>query len=129
MELKKSARPEEQLLSAVVVLAIEDACLSPIKKSSKKYVMNQYAYSAHRFLFEHSDAYLELINIDPKSFRERLVEQMNDRTHNRPFDITDRLNLVAERKKRMFRVNQKLYTEKSITEMPTEEDEDDDNDI
>jgi hypothetical protein len=124
MELKKYARPEEQLLSAVIVLAIEDACLPPIKKQPKKYVMHQHAYTAYRFLFEHSGAYLELINIDPKSFREKLVGQMNDRTHNRPFDITDRLNLIAERKKRMFRMNQKLYAKGSVTEIPTEEDED-----
>lgn len=127
--MKRTTRPEEQLLSAVIAQAIEDACLPPVKRERKQYGMNQHAYTAHRFLFEHSDAYLELINIDPKSFREKLVTQLNDRTHNRPFDITDRLNLVAERRKRMFKINQKLYADKSSVGVFTEEENEDDDDV
>jgi hypothetical protein len=122
----KSSRPEEQLISAVIALAIEDACLSPIRKPSKQYAMNQHAYTAFRFLFEHSDHYLQLVNIDPKSFRERLVNQLTDYTHNRPFDISNRPNMIAERRKRMFKINQKLYAKGIVIEMPSEEEEDDD---
>ena len=123
MNQAKSIRPEEQLISAVIALAIEDACLPPIRKPSKQYAMNQHAYTAFRFLFEHGDYYLQLVNIDPKSFRERLVKQLTDLTHNRPFDISSRPNIIAERRKRMVRVNQKLYAQGIVMEMPTEEDE------
>lgn len=56
-----------RLLSAVVVLAIRDSC------SASGNRINEHARSGVDFLFEHSDGYLELLDINPKQFKERLL--------------------------------------------------------
>lgn len=56
-----------RMLSAVVGLAIRDACAingSRFRDDTR---------TAISFLFEHSDGYLEMLDIDPKQFRERLL--------------------------------------------------------
>ena len=57
-----------RLLSAVVVLSLRDACQTP-----GKYHLGDMPRSALNFLFESSDVYLSLLDIDPKQFRKRLV--------------------------------------------------------
>ncbi len=57
-----------RLLSAVVVLAIRDACQHPKEKR-----LGDLPRSALNFLFEDSDGYLTLLDIDPEQFRKRLV--------------------------------------------------------
>jgi len=75
-----------RLLAAVVVTAIKDACFGPKSK-----ILYRDAASAFSFLFEHSDYYLFLLDIDPQQFRVRLVEYV----HNKntavplPYSLTD----------------------------------------
>jgi hypothetical protein len=120
----QNARPEEQLLSAVVALAIEDACLPPTRSLDKKtLVMNRHAFTAYRFLFTHSDPYLELLNIDPKSFRERILVQLQDLTHNRPFNVSNRPDDIISRRKRMFKMNHHLYHQKGMKDSFVEDED------
>ena len=56
-----------RLLSAVVGLAIRDACLVNGRH------LGENTRTGLSFLFENSDGYLELLDINPKQFRERLL--------------------------------------------------------
>jgi hypothetical protein len=61
----------KRLLSAVVSLAVRDACQTPGKK-----MLNQLPRDALDFLFNTSDGYLEWLDFDPEQFRKRLVNTM-----------------------------------------------------
>jgi len=127
MTTAKNIRPEEKLLSAIVALAIEDVCLAPVKSENRKNLtLSYHAYTAYRFLFEHGDLYLELLNIDPPTFRKRLLRQLLDSRTNRPFDTTDKENFTISRRKRFFRANHKLYHRVETQEIFKELEETDD---
>lgn len=58
-----------RLLSAVVALALRDAChIHGIARLAEN------TRSAFNFIFMHSDGYLHLLDIDPDQFRNRLIE-------------------------------------------------------
>jgi len=139
MEIKANARPEEKLLSAVIALAIDDACLPPIKiavRGGKKVVvMSHHAFTAYRFLFFDGDGYYAALDMDPSEFKRRLMSQMTDLNTSRPFDTVRRNIDIIGRRKRMFKLNHKLYVQNrfrgNFVEEPNneqEEKEDDDND-
>jgi hypothetical protein len=137
MEIKASNRPEEKLLSAVIALAIDDACLPPIEivgKGKKKIiVMSHNAYTAYKFLFVDGDGYYAALNMDPIEFKKRLMSQMTDLETNRPFDNVRRTTDVIGRRKRLFKLNHSLYVRGQIRGNFKEEvnmkfGEDDDND-
>lgn len=113
MEIKSSTRPEEKLLSAVIALAIEDACLPPIEiptnKNKKTIVMSHHAYTAYRFLFYDGDGYYAALDIDPAEFKKRLMSQLTDLSTNKPFDAVKRTTDLIGRRKRMFKLNHSLY--------------------
>jgi hypothetical protein len=108
-----STRPEEKLLSAVIALAIDDVCLPPIKvvvKGGKKVVvMCHNAQTAYRFLFFDGDGYYAALDMDPVETKKRLISQLTDLSTARPFSITKRTIDIIGRRKRMFKLNHKLY--------------------
>lgn len=98
--------PEEKLLSAVIAQAIEDVCLRPIKGANKRYQMDPEANTAYDFLFvQKRNTYLELLNIDVEVFKRRLFEQLLDPKTNKPFEDSNRQNLLISTKKRAFKMN------------------------
>lgn len=115
--MRTNTQPEERLLSAVVTLAIHDACLPPIKitivvkeKKKKVPVLCHLAQTAYEFLFKGgADGYYAALNMDPVETKKRLMEQLCDYSHNKPFDITDKKNELLSRKKRLFKLNHRLY--------------------
>jgi len=76
----------KRLLAAVVVTAIKDACYGPKSK-----ILYSDTASAFSFLFEHSDFYLSLLDIDPQQFRVRLVEYASNKNVAKPlpYSLTD----------------------------------------
>lgn len=72
-----------RLLSAVVSLAVRDACQTPGKR-----MLNQMPRHALDFLFNHSDGYLELLDFDPEQFRKKLVSVMYMKNPNPPFSLS-----------------------------------------
>ena len=115
--MKTNTQPEERLLSAVITLAIHDACLPPVKitivknaKKKKVLVLCHNAQTAYTFLFTGgADGYYAALNMDPVETKKRLIEQLCNFTHNRPFDTTTKNNELLSRKKRMFKLNHRLY--------------------
>ena len=78
------------LIAAVIVTAIKDACDSRENGSLE----------AINFLFNHADGYLELMDIDPGSFKSHLVEQMKQ---------SGQFLSVNEGDKRYFRRNYDFF--------------------
>jgi hypothetical protein len=115
--MNTDTQPEERLLSAVVTLAINDACLPPVKittivkKRKKKVPVLCYnAQSAYTFLFNGgADGYYAALNMDPVETKKRLMQQLCDFTHNKPFSLTDKNNELINKKKRLFKLNHRLY--------------------
>lgn len=117
-----SGRPEEKLLSAVIALAVEDVCLPPIQitaienvrdyeKKKKVVVLSGLAESAYNFLFCNGvDGYCAALDMDPGEFRIRLKMQLLDTKTNRPFDLSNKPNELTSRRKRMFRLNNDLFS-------------------
>jgi hypothetical protein len=103
--------PEEKLLSAVIVQALEDVCLKPTKDANRKYRLVHNARTAYEFLFVNSNIYLELLNIDTDAFRRKILTQLYDMSTNRPFDLSKRDNPIINRRKRCFQRNHKIYQE------------------
>lgn len=63
--------PERQLLSAIVAKAITDATMPPPPNTP----IHPYARSALEYLFSNDvDLYLELLDIDPEAFKERITK-------------------------------------------------------
>jgi hypothetical protein len=116
--IRTDIKPEEKLLSAVVALAVDDVCLRPIKietKGGKKIVvMCHNAYTAYRFLFFDGDGYYAALNMDPVETKKRLMSQLTDLSTTRPFSTTKRTVDIIGRRKRMFKINHKLYIQGRI---------------
>lgn len=117
--MRTNTQPEERLLSAVVTLAIYDACLPPVKinviekgKKKKVNVLCHNAYTAYIFLFNGgADGYYAALDMEPTETKKRLMEQLCDFSHNKPFDTTDRNNELISKKKRLFKLNHRLYND------------------
>ena len=114
--MNREKMPEERLLGAVVSLAIQDVCLPPIKltleNKNKVFVVSHHAQSAYEFLFRgHGDGYYAALDMDAAETKKRLLRLLSDLSHNKPFDSTNKNIDLILRKKRMFRLNHKLYGE------------------
>jgi len=114
--MNREKMPEERLLGAVVSLAIHDVCLPPIKltleNKNKVFVVSHHAQSAYEFLFRgHGDGYYAALDMDAAETKKRLLRLLSDLSHNKPFDSTNKNIDLILRKKRMFRLNHKLYGE------------------
>jgi hypothetical protein len=114
--MNREKMPEERLLSAVVSLAIQDVCLPPIKiileNKKKTLVLSHHAQSAYEFLFGgHGDGYYAALDMDAAETKKRLLHLLSDVSHNKPFDGTSKNIDLISRKKRIFRLNHKLYGE------------------
>ena len=93
--------PEQRLLAAVVSLAMRDTTAEPVKVG-KHLEVNNDAASALDFLFtDASDAFLDLLDFNPQTFRKKLLEVMNDTS---PKDIP-----FKSQQRRAFRINYKLW--------------------
>jgi len=94
--------PEQSLISAVIALAVRDACIPPFK--DEKYLkMTWDCTTAHDFLWTESlDSYLHWLNIDVDYFRRNLIKTMED-------DSEKTIGLFYPRDRRAFRVNKKLW--------------------
>lgn len=108
--------PEERLLSAVVSLAIQDVCLPPIhivlENKKKILVLSYHAQTAYEFLFcGHGDGYFAALDMDPSETKKRLIYLLSNLSDNKPFDSTNKNIDLISRKKRMFKLNHKLYAE------------------
>lgn len=99
--MRVADRSAVQLLSAVVSLAIKDACLAPIKNERGDYDKPKIdAFTGIEFLFEHSDFYLDLLDIAPDTFRTQLLKQMYS---------YGKLKDFTERDKKFFKWNYKYW--------------------
>jgi len=74
----------KRLLSAVVALAVRDAC-----QPSGSKMLNQLSKNALEFLFYTSDGYLEWLDIEAEQFRKRLVGIMYTKNKNPPFSLSE----------------------------------------
>ena len=88
-------RAHQKLLWAVVTLAVQDACKSPLCMGNdfSPTVPQPDAQSAIRFLMtEHSDGYFMWLNVDGAQFRKRLVEFMYKKEKTPMFRDIERRN-------------------------------------
>jgi hypothetical protein len=94
--------PEQSLISAVVALAVRDACIPPFK-DEKHLKMAWDCTTAHDFLWTESlDSYLHWLNIDVEYFRRNLIKTMGD-------DSEKTIGLFYPKDRRAFRINKKLW--------------------
>ena len=104
-ESKSHTLPEHRLLFSVVVLAVRDSCLAPIKE--KPIRMQWDAVTAHDFIWlDGIDSYLHYINIDVDWFRNALIKLMSN-------DREGQVNGFTSEDRRNFRINKKLWDEQS----------------
>ena len=96
LNYKAQGTANSRLLSAVVALAVQDAQLPP-RKTGKIRIPTDEAISAIYFLFQHSDSYLNLLDIDPEQFRDRLLKLM--------FEMNKKVVQFESFKRRNFRYN------------------------
>jgi hypothetical protein len=96
LDYKAQGTANRRLLSAVVALAVQDAQLKP-RRMGRLRIPSDEAISAIYFLFQHSDNYLNLLDIDPQQFRERLLKLM--------FDMNKKVSQFEPIKRRNFRYN------------------------
>lgn len=96
LDYKAQGTANRRLLAAVVALAVQDAQSSP-RKMGKVRIPTDAAISAIYFLFQHSDSYLNLLDIDPQQFRYRLLNLM--------FDMNKKVPQFDPIKRRHFRYN------------------------
>lgn len=89
-----------RLLSAVIGLAIHDACLAPFAES-KDLRLHSEAKDALEFLFysEQCEKYLMVMDIEPTTFRRCLLDAMH---RDKIFDVSDT-------KLRSLRMNYKIF--------------------
>lgn len=89
--------PERRLLSAVVALAVHDACATPLIKNSKATGITADAKTALAFLFGKGlDAYALWLDFDPDQFRQNLLT-MRPGKH------------LSDNERRNFKANYKLW--------------------
>ena len=98
-------KAHRRLLSAVVGLAIRDACLV-----NGRY-LGENTRTGLSFLFENSDGYLELLDINPKQFRERLLEIAFAGPNSKKKYIA--VNLSQDERDRFARNYRRWWNEKS----------------
>lgn len=96
LDYKAQGTANRRLLSAVVALAVQDAQSKP-RRMGRLRIPTDEAISAIYFLFQHSDNYLNLLDIDPQQFRERLLKLM--------FDMNKKITQFDPIKRRNFRYN------------------------
>jgi hypothetical protein len=96
LDYKAQGTANRRLLAAVVALAVQDAQSRP-RKMGRVRIPTDEAISAIYFLFQHSDNYLSLLDIDPQQFRERLLKLM--------FDMNNKIKQFEPIKRRNFRYN------------------------
>jgi len=96
LDYKAQGTANRRLLAAVVALAIQDAQLTP-RRMGRLRIPADEAISAIYFLFQHSDNYLSLLDIDPQQFRERLLKIM--------FEMNKKVLQFEPIKRRNFRYN------------------------
>lgn len=96
LDYKAQGTANRRLLAAVVALAIQDAQSKP-RRMGRIRIPTDEAISAIYFLFQHSDSYLNLLDIDPQQFRERLLKLM--------FDMNKKIIQFDPIKRRNFRYN------------------------
>ena len=96
LDYRAQGTANSRLLSAVVALAVQDAQLAP-RKIGKIRIPTDESISAIYFLFQHSDSYLNLLDIDPEQFRDRLLKLM--------FEMNKKVVQFESSKRRNFRYN------------------------
>jgi hypothetical protein len=96
LDYRAQGAANRKLLSAVVALAIQDAQSKP-RRMGRLRIPTDEAISAIYFLFQHSDTYLSILDIDPQQFRERLLKLM--------FDMNKKVSQFEPIKRRNFRYN------------------------
>ena len=96
LDYKAQGPANRRLLAAVVALAIQDAQSKP-RRLGRLRIPTDEAISAIYFLFQHSDNYLNLLDINPQQFRERLLKLM--------FDMNKKIIRFDPIKRRNFRYN------------------------
>jgi len=101
----------KRLLAAVVVMAIKDACYGPRSK-----ILYSDAASAFSFLFEHSDYYLSLLDIDSQQFRVRLLEYVHNKNSNTPLPYS-----LTDSERRAFSFNYRRWKQMTTSRSFTEE--------
>ena len=96
LDYKAQGTANRRLLAAVVALAIQDAQSKP-RRLGRLRIPTDEAISAIYFLFQHSNNYLSLLDIDPQQFRNRLLKLM--------FDMNKKITQFEPIKRRNFRYN------------------------
>lgn len=96
LDYRAQGTANRRLLSAVVALAIQDAQSKP-RRMGRLRIPTDEAISAIYFLFQHSNTYLSILDIDPQQFRERLLKLM--------FDMNKKVSQFEPIKRRNFRYN------------------------
>ncbi len=94
--------PEQQLLGAVIRIAVYDACHTPIKVGRETKLTDE-ARTAHRFLWSDGvESYLHWLDVDTQFFREKLIKLMDNRTENSVAGF-------SSNQRRSFRINKLLW--------------------
>lgn len=95
-----------RLLSAVVVVALRDACATPLKRGMGGTPISTEAFTAMRFFFDTTvsglNEYLAWFDIDAEQYRRRLLETMQN---NSPL----RINGFEPLDRRNFRLNHRMW--------------------
>ncbi len=128
VSMSTDASAERQVLLAVVMQAVRDACLSPITKDdegdARRKVaerMQADAATAMAFLFSTDrpglDAYALWLNFEPDRFREKLIHSMFSER------VSDDLHL-KDQQRRNFRINFKIYRTKPDVDFDEQEESD-----
>lgn len=94
--------PEQQLLGAVIRMAVYDSCHTPIKVGRETKLTDE-ARTAHRFLWSDAvESYLHWLDVDAKFFRAKLIKLMDNRTENSVAGF-------SSNQRRSFRINKLLW--------------------
>ena len=104
-EHKDHTTPEHRLLYSVVILAVRDSCLAPIK--TKPISMQWDATTAHDFIWlDALESYLHYLDIDVDYFRKKLIETMSN-------DKEVVINGFTSEDRRNFRLNKSIWDRES----------------
>lgn len=95
--------PEHRVLAAVIVHAMRDACLPPIKSERRQLKMHYHAMTAHDFLWTDGlESYIHYLDIDPDYFRKALINTM---ANTRELKIGE----FTPENRRAFRINKRMW--------------------
>jgi len=104
-EHKDHTQPEHRLIYSVVILAVRDSCLTPIK--GKPPIMQWDATTAHDFLWlDALESYLHYLDIDVDYFRNKLIQTMSS-------DKEGMVNGFSSEDRRNFRINKSIWDRES----------------